>query len=102
MRTSPCIGCGYCCMKVPCPVSYLMGWDRYPDPCGGLVWDEAGRYWCRAVLEEPERTVVRLKEQMAIGAGCSSSLFNEQREACSRGQLPAYLAACREQEKKWK
>jgi len=90
----PCVGCGYCCCKVPCRVAFLRGWDRHPEPCKGLVWDQKeGRFWCQAVLEEPAPTVERLKEGMAIGAGCSSSLFNQQREACQRGLLEEYLKA---------
>jgi hypothetical protein len=75
-------------------VAFLLGWNRYPSPCAGLVWDEAkGRFYCRAVLDEPARTRKQLKRRMAIGAGCSSSLFNTQREACRGGTLKAYLAS---------
>jgi hypothetical protein len=83
-------------MKVPCPVAFLLGWDcqrqQEGDPCKGLRWDEqAGRFFCLAVESEPERTRERLKESMAIGAGCSSSLCNQQRDAARRGELKAYL-----------
>lgn len=96
-REIPCVGCGYCCMKVPCRVAFLMGWSRHPSPCAGLVWDEgAGRFWCKAVQDEPERTRPQLEADMAIGAGCSSSLCNTQREACKRGLLKAYLDSLRQ------
>jgi hypothetical protein len=77
-------------MKVPCPVAFLLGLEG--DPCKGLRWDEQeGRFFCLAVEREPERTRDQLKASMAIGAGCSSSLFNQQRGAARRGELKAYL-----------
>ena len=97
MRTSPCVGCGYCCQKAPCPVAFIMGWYEPYGVCAGLVWNEqAGRYWCRAVQDEPARTRLQLEESMAIGAGCSSTLCNSQRSAAQRGQLRAYLDKLRQ------
>lgn len=75
----PCVGCGYCCKVAPCIPGFMVYGPG--KPCGALRWDaRAGRYLCGIVLDEPERTRDRLKEQMAIGAGCSSPLFNEERE----------------------
>ena len=60
---SPCVGCGYCCLKAQCGVSF----ERYGVQilCPALGWD-GKRYKC--VLYESH------KEDLAIGAGCSSSL----------------------------
>lgn len=75
----PCVGCGYCCKVAPCIPGFLVYGPA--KPCGALRWDEeAGRYFCGIVLDEPERTKDKLKERMAIGAGCSSPLFNTERE----------------------
>jgi hypothetical protein len=75
----PCVGCSYCCKVAPCIPGFLVYGPG--KPCGALRWDaRGGRYLCGVVLDEPERTRDKLKEQMAIGAGCSSPLFNEERE----------------------
>jgi len=74
MEVKPCIGCGYCC-SMPCTLSYFSGWivDR---KCIMLVWDaKAGRHWCKAILDD-----IADKYNMAIGGGCSSTLFNDWRE----------------------
>jgi hypothetical protein len=43
--------------------------------CTFLTGDTPGNYSCELVEQHPE-----LKEDMAIGAGCPSTLFNEDRE----------------------
>lgn len=89
-EAAPCVGCGYCCTVTACPIGWMV-WQVL-KPCGGLRWDEeAKRFYCGAVLDEPERTKERLKEQLAIGAGCCSPLCNTQREAALKGKLEAYL-----------
>jgi len=62
---SPCVGCGYCCSKAPCLYSML----KYcvAHPCPGLYWD-GERYRC-AHIDDP-----KLHREVAIGAGCCSSL----------------------------
>ena len=67
----PCVGCGYCCKKVPCP----FGADRYGEgaPCGGLVFKD-GRHWCGAILEAPSSVKVVRSDTLCIGAGCCSPM----------------------------
>ena len=81
-----CEGCGYCCKKGPCSLYWhtKTAEDRGLAPwlagegCPHLVWDgEANRYWCGVILLAPG--VQELKDVIAIGAGCSSSLFNSER-----------------------
>jgi hypothetical protein len=79
MEPLPCIGCGYCCSKVTC----LFGAEVYgaQSPCPGLVWDEeAGRHFCKLLLESTGWPHEFLGEGLAIGAGCSSALFNTWRK----------------------
>lgn len=75
-----CVGCGYCCQKAQC----VAGQNIYglkDGVCTGLVWDEqAQRYWCLLIQETTGRAQEADKEGLAIGAGCSSSMFNTQRE----------------------
>ena len=82
-----CVGCGYECRKIPCGYSQVLMRDE------GKTWDpkigcpylrQVGIQWrCGVYLDAgPE-----LKAEMegvtgiGIGAGCSASLFNSDRDA---------------------
>ena len=76
----PCVGSGYCCKKAPC-------FFGEPDETGGcrflVVWDQTEtkveRYRCgkyEEIIKQPGWEI-----HPAFGAGCSSTLFNEPREA---------------------
>lgn len=67
-----CMGCGYCCCKAVCAFGRLRG-APVEAPCSFLTYRD-GRHWCALVKQEPVA-----KSHMAIGAGCSSSLFNDWR-----------------------
>lgn len=87
MRVAPCVGCGYCCQKVLC----FLGVSKYGSragPCPALVCKD-GRYWCGIIMEAAEPEKSRYKDWLAIGGGCSSSLFNTQRDAMIRARLVA-------------
>ena len=77
-RTIPqCVGCGHCCQG-RCNV----GVQTFPDDegqCPALVYDEdAGRHWCKILLEaeEPYKTYMKkllgcgLAQAHPIGGGC--------------------------------
>ena len=50
-------------------------------PCPGLVWDEEqGRHWCKLVREAAEERREAIKDGLAIGDGCSSSMVNTWRQ----------------------
>ena len=78
MSDPSCVGCGYCCSKAPCGLGYSLGATE--APCKFLVEAE-GRKWCQLVLSVPEDKADHLKNILAIGAGCSSTLFNDVRDA---------------------
>lgn len=73
-----CVGCGYCCMKTICAAG-----ERIYGPvkqCPSLIWDEnAKRHYCELVMK-PGEIGERYRKELFIGAGCSSSLFNDWRE----------------------
>ena len=76
---SPCIGCGYCCKKARCWVSlHINGTDK--RPCPSLVFKD-GRYWCEIVQTAVGEDKEKIINELAIGGGCSSALFNSHREA---------------------
>lgn len=66
-RSDPCVGCGFCCAQWPC--AHSMNKYFVAHPCPALEWD-GERYRCADVEE------LRLSGACAIGAGCSSTLFN--------------------------
>lgn len=71
---SDCIGCGYCCTKAPCPTSIkLLGANIIK--CSFLYW-ENGRHWCSLITNTEKKVSNRYRMDLAIGAGCSSSMFN--------------------------
>ena len=71
-----CVRCGYCCMQAPCEFGI---WNSETERCEFLVWDdEADCYACGIIDEIKE--LPRAILSPAFGAGCSSSIGNEQRE----------------------
>jgi len=72
------VGCGHCCYSRPC------GYGRVKEGslhrCDFLTHHD-GRWWCgffEGLDEGPEKEQTRY--EMVIGAGCSSTLFNEWRD----------------------
>ena len=78
-----CCGCGYCCMKARCAISMLV-FDINSKDCPALFFED-GRFWCRLAEQKT------LKKALYIGDGCSSTMFNTQREAFLRGKGEDYV-----------
>jgi hypothetical protein len=70
-----CIGCGYCCAKAPCSIATSLDCWSPETGCEALIWN-GSRHLCHLVVEDPDV----FGKLLAIGAGCSSSLFNSYRE----------------------
>lgn len=71
-------------MKARCPISYFVYGDDGVKNCPGLVFKD-GRFWCH--LAEYSG----LAKVLYIGEGCSSSMFNTQRDAFLAGKGEEYL-----------
>lgn len=77
----PCVGSGFCCKQAPCPYGKALPGSRQ---CVYLaVWDQsetvATRYRCERydfIKAQPGSDF-----SPAFGAGCSSALFNTDRDA---------------------
>lgn len=68
-----CVGCGYCCLKGQCIYSIRKYGNK--KRCPALLWNaKKKRYFCLLVIDNDS-----LRVGLAIGEGCSSSLFNEWR-----------------------
>jgi len=79
-----CLGCGYCCLKVQCQISIREYGVR--KICPALKWNGV-RHICLLAI--------KYKNELAINAGCSSSLFNLWRKEikdrigeCAMGRKP--------------
>lgn len=71
-KAAPCVGCGYCCIVVPCVHSLA----RYGlEDCPALQWG-GNRYRCALANE--------LAEELAIGEGCTSELNSWRRDVRCR------------------
>jgi len=73
-----CIGCGYCCRQAPCALAQRI-YGGVLEKCPELVYRD-GRWWCRAVENARGPLKRDYEEGVAIGGGCSSSLFNQDRK----------------------
>ena len=56
------------------------------DRCPALIFKK-DRFWCQLALDD-----AAIKDALYIGEGCTSTLFNTQREAFRAGAGKAYLA----------
>lgn len=75
-----CVGCGYCCKKTPCGAALLILKERAAAPCPLLLPRPDGTYRCGAVAKFKGQQRRSLMRSLAIGAGCSSPLFNAYRQ----------------------
>lgn len=95
---SKCIGCGYCCRTAQCAFStFNFG---IHSVCPALCFGK-NRYWCGPVLLSPDD--VQLKELLAIGGGCSSTLFNSHRRVMEdfEGARAEFERLCPVQKRYW-
>lgn len=74
-----CVGSGYCCKKSLCAIGMIKHGYAHPVPCPSLLFSkEDDRYVCGEYVNAPtpeERE--RIKRELAIGAGCCSSLNSD-------------------------
>jgi len=70
MDATPCVGCGYCCMKTPCDAARRL----YPGAtvCPQLEWLE-DRYVCGLMMISGPLGA-DYKKELHAGAGCCSSM----------------------------
>jgi len=78
-----CVGCGYCCKKARCAVSYVAEDKLYDgslvipshvrDECP-FLYKESSKYRCRLAKD------LKFAKELHIGAGCCGSLNSERRK----------------------
>jgi hypothetical protein len=77
MPREPCLGSGTCCREAVCMEGQRVGHGPH-GPCPELR-EHDGRSWCGLVEDATGQELERLRESLAIGAGCCMTL-NEQRD----------------------
>lgn len=77
-ESTPCVGCGYCCRKAPCALAMRI-YGNAITKCPALSYRD-GRWWCDVVDNARGSLRDEYVKTLAIGAGCCSSLFNQDRE----------------------
>lgn len=75
-----CVQCGYCCTVAPCSYGE---WDENANRCMFLNSDNQCQMY--DIIRQDPGSVM----SPAFGAGCSSSLFNQVREAKIRSMVEA-------------
>lgn len=85
-----CVGCGYCCIKAQCWIGakhtdrhVMEKWRFGRDRCPFLKW-EGQRYVCTLMLRDDE-IGAQAREELSVGAGCSSSLNSWRQDVRERG-----------------
>ena len=74
----PCVRCGYCCSKSPCPIS---NWKIPEQYCLDLINNKDGTYSCakyQSTLDSEDRSWTEISP--VFGAGCCSPLNSRRRK----------------------
>ena len=83
-KSNPCVGCGYCCITAPCILSVSLSLTDRAGNCAALFWT-GERYLCALVESDS-----RFKRELAIGAGCCSSLNTWRNDVKKRSRSDDY------------
>ena len=83
--TQPCVGCGFCCLKVPCEASRRLGYGS--TKCQFLLWvEQEKRYKCELMMFAGPLGEAYRKELYA-GAGCCSNLNTWRKDVKKRDSI---------------
>jgi hypothetical protein len=77
MKTQACVSCGFCCTQRPC---HMGTWDE-DRKCCTLLTDPDDKLVRRCMIY---RSIVKQEageKYPMMGSGCSSSMFNDVRDA---------------------
>lgn len=77
MTFAECIGCGFCCLKVPCEAAQRV-YGAGIKLCPALQWD-GERHRC-ALMDLPGDLGLNFRKELHAGAGCCSNLNTWRKE----------------------
>jgi len=74
-----CVHCGYCCRKAVC-LTYMIVVQSIAIPPCPMLFEQDGRFYC-GLIKDAQGTEKEdfVNNSLAVGAGCSSNLANEDR-----------------------
>ena len=78
LKATSCVGSGFCCTKAIC-FEGQKKLGKAITPCPLLRWD-GKRHKCGLLEDAEPAEAERLKESLAVGAGCCMPLFNDWRK----------------------
>jgi hypothetical protein len=84
IRVSECVGCGYCCMKTQCDVSYRL--YKTVDVCPQLRWDEQKEQYVCGLMLIPGLLGEGYRKELHSGAGCCSNMNDWRKDVKKRSR----------------
>jgi len=88
---SPCVGCGYCCIKIPCSAAVRLYGSNITE-CPQLKWDEnMSRYFC-GLMTIPGPIGDEYRKELYAGEGCCCSLNSWRNDVQRRTGVPNEFA----------
>ena len=84
--TTACVGSGFCCKTAPCYLGMRYATKKYTindHECEYLT-KVGDIYRCGLYLKADDEMKVKISNALAFGGGCSSTLFNPERERLIR------------------
>ena len=85
MKTSECVGCGFCCFKAKCGAAVRL----YPSAeiCPALEWNkERKRYICM-LMDLPGNLGPEYRKELYAGEGCCSNLNTWRKDVQQRKEI---------------
>ena len=89
LNVRPCVGCGYCCMKVKCSAGSRL--YHTENPCPALIWSESDKRYICNLMTLPGKIGEGYKEELAEGAGCCSGLNSWRKDVKKRDPEKNFL-----------
>lgn len=68
-----CVGCGYCCIEVPCGVALRIHGGGLKE-CPELFWDKEVKMYRCSIMTGDSQIARHYRKELSAGAGCCSSL----------------------------
>ena len=84
-KVDPCIGCGWCCRKNPCPLAFKLHGDGITR-CPDLEYND-GVWRCGAVMRAEGPLEDQYREILHIGAGCCANINSDRQKIPTPAQV---------------